>query len=73
MAEARWKRHERLVARLLSGERQPNTGRGGPDVLSAAWAVEVKLRRSLPGWLEDAIAQAEAAARGTGRAPLLVL
>jgi len=73
MAEASWKRHEREVARLLSGERQPNTGKRGPDVLSGEWAIEVKVRRRLPKWLTEALQQAEAAGRETGRRPLLVL
>jgi hypothetical protein len=73
VAEPRWKRHERLVARALSGERQPNIGRRAPDVLSPSWAIEVKTRRSLPRWLLTAIAQAEEGARATGRLPLVVL
>ena len=71
--DGRWKRHEREVARLLGGVRQPNTGRRGADVLSPELAVEVKLRRSLPQWLLRALQQAEGAARETGRRPLVVL
>jgi hypothetical protein len=48
MGEARWKRHERQVARALGGERLPNTGRRGPDALAGPWAIEVKTRRPLP-------------------------
>jgi hypothetical protein len=73
MSEPRWKRHERLIARALGGERLPNIGRRAPDVLSPSWAVEVKTRRSLPRWLLAAIAQAEEGARASGRLPLLVL
>ena len=73
MPEARWKRHERQVAQALGGRRLPNTGRRGPDVVAGPWAVEVKLRRSLPQWLLLAIAQAEEGARATGRQPLVVL
>jgi len=73
MGEASWKRHEREVAKLLGGVRQPNAGRRGADVLSPEWAVEVKLRRRLPLWLARALDQAEAAAREAGRLPLLVL
>jgi hypothetical protein len=71
--EAAWKRHERAVARLLGGERQPNTGKRAPDVLSPTWSVEVKTRRSLPQWLLAAISQAEVGAQATGRRPLVVL
>jgi hypothetical protein len=73
MSEARWKVYERQVARALGGERQPNTGRRGPDALAGPWAIEVKTRRSLPRWLLAAIAQAEEGARASGRLPLLVL
>jgi hypothetical protein len=73
MSEAKWKRCEREVARLLGGQRQPNTGRRGPDASAGPWAIEVKTRRSLPRWLLAAIAQAEEGARASGRLPLLVL
>jgi hypothetical protein len=73
MAEARWKAHERAIARLLGGQRQPNTGKRGPDVVAGPWAVEVKTRRTLPKWLLAAVVQAEEGARATGRLPLVVL
>ncbi len=73
VAEASWKRRERQVARLLGGERQPNSGRRWADVIAGAWAVEVKSRRGLPRWLLQAMAQAEDAAKETGRLPLVVL
>jgi len=73
MSEPRWKRHERLIARALGGARQPNTGKRGPDVVARRWVVEVKLRSRLPLWLEQGLAQAEAAAKETGLKPLLVL
>jgi hypothetical protein len=73
MGESRWKAHERAVARLLGGERLPNTGRRGPDALAGPWSIEVKTRRSLPRWLLEAVHQAEEGARATGRLPLVVL
>jgi hypothetical protein len=73
MAERFWKRHERQVARLLGGQRLPNTGRRGPDALSPIWSIEVKTRRSLPRWLLEAVHQAQEGARATGRLPLVVL
>ncbi len=73
MAEARWKRHERQVARALGGERAPVSGRPSPDALTERWAVEVKVRRVLPRWLTTALSQVEAGARASGRLPLLVL
>jgi hypothetical protein len=71
--EPRWKRHERLVARALGGQRQSNTGLRGPDVVAGSWVCEVKLRSRLPLWLERGLSQAEAAARERGSAPLLVI
>jgi len=73
MGEVRWKVYERQVARLLGGERQPVTGKRGPDVVAGPWCVEVKTKRSLPRWLLAAIGQVEEAARATGKLPLLVL
>jgi hypothetical protein len=73
MSEPRWKRHERLVARALGGERLPVTGRPGADVLTPRWACEVKTRASLPQWLLRGLSQAEAAAKETGLEPLLVV
>jgi hypothetical protein len=73
MPEAAWKRHERQVARLLGGERLPVTGRRGPDALAGPWCIEVKVRRTLPLWLQEAMTQAQEAARATGRLPLVVL
>jgi Holliday junction resolvase len=73
MSEAKWKRCEREVARLLGGERLPNTGRRGPDVVAGPWACEVKLRSRLPLWLERALHQVAVAAEEMGRTPLLVL
>jgi hypothetical protein len=73
MGEAKWKRCEREVAKLLGGQRQPNTGRRGPDVVSPRWVVEVKLRSRLPQWLLRGLAQAEVGAKERGLAPLLVV
>jgi hypothetical protein len=63
MGEARWKAHERMVARLLGGQRLPVTGRPSADVLTPQWAVEVKLRSRLPKWLERGLSQAETGPR----------
>jgi hypothetical protein len=73
MGEAKWKRCEREVAKLLGGQRQPITGRPSPDVVTNRLAVEVKLRSRIPRWLEQAIHQVEVAAKETGLKPLLVL
>jgi hypothetical protein len=73
MSEPRWKAHERMIARLLGGQRQPITGRPSPDVLTNQLAVEVKLRSRIPQWLEQAVHQAEVAAKERGLTPLLVI
>ena len=75
MSDRRWKRTERKVAALLGGRRVPVSGRGrgdAPDVDHRWLAVEVKDRASLPAWLLDAIAQAEACA-GPHQLPVGVL
>ena len=75
MSEKPWKRCERAIAARLCGRRVPVTGRQRgdvPDVQHDAFAVEVKHRRHLPGWLREAVAQALAAQRD-GQLPLVVL
>lgn len=62
MGEKRWKRIERAVARRLGGQRQPVTGRRGPDVRHQWLCIETKTRKKLPLWLTEAIRQAEAVA-----------
>ncbi len=75
MPEKPWKRTERKVAARLGGRRVPVTGRSrgdAPDVAHDWLSVEVKHRRRLPAWIEDALRQAEAAARD-GQLPVAVL
>ncbi len=70
-----WKRAQRRIAELLGGQRVPVSGRGRGDVADIACdrlAVEVKSRKTLPAWLEDALRQAEACAKG-GQLPVVVL
>jgi len=70
-----WKSCERRVAALLAGERVPVSGRtrgDTPDVEHPTLAIEVKSRKQLPNWLEDAIRQAEASAQD-GQLPVAVL
>jgi hypothetical protein len=57
---------ERRVAALLGGERVPVSGRGrgdNPDIRHEWLSIEVKSRKSIPAWLEDALLQAEASAK----------
>ncbi len=65
MPERRWKATERRIAALLGGARVPATGRqrgDAPDLRHRWLSVEVKDRATLPAWLLDALAQAEASA-----------
>lgn len=39
MGASRWKLHERAVALALGGERQPNTGSTGADVLAGPFPL----------------------------------
>ena len=62
MSEKAWKRSERRIAELLGGRRVPVSGRqrgATPDVEHDALSIEVKTRKSLPVWLEDALRLAE--------------
>ncbi len=70
-----WKSCERKVATLLGGRRIPVSDRGrgdAPDVEHKCLSVEVKSRKTIPAWLEDAMRQAEASAKD-GRLPVVVL
>ena len=70
-----WKACERKVASLMGGERIPVSGRGrgdNPDIHHELFSIEVKSRKTIPAWLEDAMRQAEASAKD-GRLPVVVL
>ena len=70
-----WKACERKVAALLGGRRIPVSGRGrgdNPDIHHELFSIEVKSRKTIPAWLEDAMRQAEASAKD-GRLPVVVL
>ncbi len=58
MADARWKRHERAVARDLGTTRLPHGGAGQPDCRANGWSVQIKTRASVPAWLWAALEQA---------------
>ncbi len=70
-----WKDCERRIAEVLGGVRVPVSGRQRgyfPDVEHSTLAIEVKSRKRLPNWLEDAMQQAEASAKD-GQLPVAVL
>lgn len=73
MPEDPWKANENAIARWFPGARRvPVAGRiGNPDIRHPWLSIEVKLRKSLPLWLEGALRQAEAVARG--KLPIAVL
>ena len=70
-----WKKAERRVAELFGGRRVPVSGRtrgDTPDVVHPTLSIEVKSRKQLPNWLEEALRQAEASAKD-GQLPVAVL
>lgn len=70
-----WKQAERRIAAILGGRRVPVSGRqrgDAPDIEHPTLSVEVKARASFPGWLEDALKQAELSAMD-GKTPAVVL
>lgn len=75
MPDRAWKATERRVASMIGGQRVPITGRQRGDVpdVDHPWpSVEVKHRKRLPAWIEDAMGQARASAR-SGQLPIAVL
>jgi hypothetical protein len=75
MSERAWKKAERRIAELVGGKREPVSGRqrgATPDIRHPTLSVEVKSRKKLPNWLEDALQQAEAASRD-GQLPVAIL
>jgi len=66
MTDKRWKAVERAYAKSINGRRIPVTGeREGIDVESDTVALQIKSRRSRPGyltrWLDGIVRQAERA------------
>lgn len=67
MPEKLWKKSERAIAGLLGGVRVPVSGRArgdAPDVRHDWLSIECKHRKEVPAWLQTALVQARAAARG---------
>ena len=70
-----WKKNESQIAAVIGGKRVPVSGRqrgDAPDIEHNFLSIEVKLRARLPGWLHNAMHQAEASARGN-QTPVAVL
>ncbi len=71
-----WKRRERQVAAAIGGTRVPITGRqrgDAPDVEHPLFAIEIKTRAKFPGWLHNAMHQAEACATDNSKWPVVIL
>ena len=66
-----WKHCERMVAKLLGGERTGCNGESRRDVEPPRWSIAVKHRKTLPKWLHSAMEQAETEAEH--RVPIVVL
>ena len=61
MADSYWKKAERQVGEILGGKRNTHDkGSNVPDVEHDWLAPEVKSRKEVPGWLIEALMQAEA-------------
>jgi hypothetical protein len=74
-ARATWKSYERRVAKDFGGRRIPVTGidRHGADVVTSLFHVQVKLRRSLPGWLWNWLGGIRGDANEHGKVGVLIL
>ena len=69
-----WKACERRIAKLLGGQRVPISGRARgdcPDIAHSQISIEVKSRKRLPSWFEEALRQAEASSKD-GQVPIAV-
>ena len=73
-ARGTWKASERRIAEILGGKRVPVTGRergSAPDVEHPVFAIEHKYGKVLSSRFQTAIEQAQAAAEGTDKHPLV--
>ena len=61
MSDTLWKQTERKLAQLLGGQRIPVHSTSGVacDVSTPTLSCEVKERKDLPAWLEDAVDQSK--------------
>lgn len=73
-ARGTWKASERKIAEILGGKRVPVTGRergSAPDVEHEVFAIEHKYGKVISSRFQTAIEQAQAAAEGTEKIPLV--
>jgi len=70
-----WKKNERMIAKYISGERVPVSGRARgdqPDIKHPWMSIEVKLRMRIPSWIKNGIDQAEKSKVGH-QMPVLII
>lgn len=76
MAEKRWKRAERIVAKKTGGKRNLRKGVEEADVtgaLNGRFVLEVKSRETLPAWITRGYMQAKRHADREGKIAALVI
>ena len=74
MADKGWKAAERRMARDVGSQRIPVTGeRHGADFVDGIACYQLKVRRSIPGWLWDWLAGIQGTGRSKGKAGVLVM
>lgn len=74
MADKRWKRVERVLARDVGSQRIPVTGeRHGADFEDAIACYQVKSRKAIPGWLWEWHAGIQGTATAKDKAGVVVL
>ncbi len=76
MSDKLWKSVERKIATLIGGERVPVSGRSrgsAPDIRHNRFSIEVKHRKDLPGWILEAMEQAEASKTMAEQIPVVFL
>lgn len=76
MTDRAWKANERMIAKYIGCQRIPVSGRqrgDNPDLDHPHLACEVKLRKTIPAWLKDAMDQAQASKRRKNDMPVVII
>lgn len=74
MKNRSWKAAETRFARDVGHERKPCDGsRAGADFEDGVACYQLKVRRSIPGWLWEWLGGIQGTAKGKGKAGVLVL
>lgn len=72
MPKALWRQKQEEIAGVFDGTRNPLRTTGAPDIESSEFVIELRLRKKLPRFLDDAVQRARRSA-GERRAGILVL